>query len=83
MDWSQLGVGVASLIVLLSVVTALLKFQARQLKSQDSQNDKILEFFGNHMSEVTKSQQATAVALWQVADALRDMKDELRRSPTR
>ncbi|MEM2973891.1 MAG: hypothetical protein QXS50_07060 [Candidatus Caldarchaeum sp.] len=70
MDWLQLGVAGGALLTLITIVRIFRGLMGRVISSHEETTDKILHFFGNHMSASVKAQE-------QVASALRDLADEV------
>ena len=79
-QWDQVGVGVAALITLVFVVRIMRSQTDKLLRHTEETTDKVLGFFGNHMSENVKQQANTASALRELTTAVRELKDEHRRT---
>lgn len=67
----QLGLGGAAMAVLVLVVQRVSNHNEKML-------DKVLHFFGNHMSENVKTQVRVAETLDELAAAVRALKDEVK-----
>jgi pyrroloquinoline quinone (PQQ) biosynthesis protein C len=70
-EWEQLGIGTASLLVLVIVVKIMRSQTDKLLRHTETTTDKVLEFFGNHMTENVRQSAETSEVLRGLADAVR------------
>lgn len=78
-QWDQVGVGIAALIALIVIVRIMRAQTDRLLTHTEETNAKVLNFFGNHMSENVKQQGETVNALRELTSAVRDLRDEIKK----
>ena len=79
-QWDQVGVGIGALLTLIFVVRLMRTQTDKLLRHTEETTDKVLTFFGNHMSENVKQQGETAGALRELTFAVRELKDESRQA---
>jgi hypothetical protein len=79
-QWDELGIGVAALVCLIVIVRIMRGQTDKLLAHTEETTTKVLDFFGNHMSDSVKQQAETTNAIRGLTDAVRELKDETRRS---
>lgn len=77
-QWDQVGVGVGALITLILIVRIMRSQTDKLLRHTEETTDKVLNFFGNHMSESVKQQGETTNALRELTSAVKDLGEESR-----
>ena len=78
LDWLQLGVAGGALAVLVMLGRGFFRQNRDLMKFQVEQQEQVLEFFGNHLSEVVDTQKRVALALDGLASEVRAVRYELR-----
>lgn len=84
-QWDQVGLGVAALVVLVMVVRIMRGQTDKLLSHTEETTDKVLNFFGNHMTEnvkqqaeTVKQQAETTNALRELTGAVKDLREDLK-----
>jgi len=78
LDWVRLGVSGGALAALVTLGRGFFKAQRDLMAHQEGQQENVLQFFGNHMSDVVDAQRATATVLTSLTNEIRAMRYELR-----
>lgn len=77
-DFLQLGLAGGALLTLIIISRMFKGVIDAQMKHSDETTDRVLAFFGNHMSHNVEQAARTATALEKVAGAIDDMASEAR-----
>ena len=77
-DWLQLGVAGGDLSVLVALGRGFFKAQRDLMKHQEEQQESVLQFFGNHLTDVVDTQERVTAALTNLTNEIRAMRYELR-----
>ncbi|HLE81829.1 MAG TPA: hypothetical protein VJA25_11105 [Dehalococcoidia bacterium] len=77
-DWLQLGVAGGALSVLVALGRGFFKAQRDLMKHQEEQQESVLQFFGNHLTDVVDTQERVTQALTNLTNEIRAMRYELR-----
>ena len=78
LDWVQLGVAGGALGALVMLGRGFFKMQRDLMAHQTETQEQVLQFFGNHLTDVIDTQERVTAALTNLTNEIRAMRYELR-----
>lgn len=75
-SWENLSFGVAALVVMVYLARTAARMTKDTLDGVTARQTEMLNWFGNHLSNMSSSLEASAIAMQQVADELETLHDD-------